>query len=273
MFRLVHFIRRKPELSVQAFRDHWLNQQGPLVARHAPALGIRRYVQTHVLHDDPLGQLLQSTYGTSTDLFDGLTEVWLTDPGRAAKCFDSPAGKRAAQELLDNEREFIDLSRSIMWFGIEAPQINPLGWTVATPTSSIVKWLAPLWKLPEMGLAETRSHWLANHGPLVRELTSAVPMLRYVQIHRFDHPFADELNAARGGLQEPVYGHAELWLDRHALAAAAGPEVDEAFGLFVEDCKLFIDLAASPFMVGKEHVLVDRRLVERPLPTPRSMLW
>ena len=271
MFRLVYFLRRKPGLTIDAFRDYWLNQHGPLVARHAPALGIRRYVQTHVLHDDPVGRLLQSTYGTSTDLFDGLAELWLQDLGHAAQCFGSSSG--AGRELLDDEREFIDLSRSMLWFGIEAPQINPLGWTVAEPASSIVKWLAPLWKRPDLGLAETRSHWLTNHGPLVRELTSAVPMLRYLQIHRFDDALADEINAARGGMREPVFGHAELWLDRHALAAAAGPEVDAAFGFFVEDCKLFIDLPASPFMIGKEHVLVDRQLVVRPIPTPRSTLW
>lgn len=48
-----------------------------------------------------------------------------------------------------------------------------------------------------------------------------------------------------------------LGLDQQALNAASGPEVDHAFGLFVEDCKLFIDLANTPFMVGKDQNVTE----------------
>lgn len=79
-------------------------------------------------------------------------------------------------------------------------------------------------------------------------------MLRYLQIHRFEDPVTDALPADRGAMDAPIYGHAELWVDRHALGAAAGPEVDEAFRLFVEDCQQLIDLPRSSFQMGKEYV-------------------
>ncbi|HMM75470.1 MAG TPA: EthD domain-containing protein [Gammaproteobacteria bacterium] len=268
MFRLVHLIRRRPGLSSAAFREAWLSAHGPLVAAHAVSLGIRRYVQTHVLHEDPFGKLLQSTYGTATELYDGLSEFWFEDRELLATRLRSPAGRQAMAALLEDERRFIDHARSPLWFAIEIPQLGPSGHTVARETSSIVKWIAPLSKPVHLTSAQARTHWLINHGPLVREQASVVPMLRYAQLHRFDDPLSEELNAARGGASSACYGHAELWFDRQALNAASGPEVDHAFGLFVEDCKLFIDLPQSHFMVGKEHVLVDEPLVVRPLPRP-----
>ncbi len=274
MFRLSYFIRRRPDISLADFHRYWLECHGPLVVRHAPVLGIRRHIQTHVSHDDPLGAFLRETYGTSEELFDGAADFWFKDRNELAAALASPAGRDAARDLLAAEREFIDLARSALWFGVELPQLESASGTVAHERSAIVKWLAPLWRRPELGPDETRAHWLLNHGPLVREGARAVPMLRYLQIHRFEDPLADGLRAERGSMTDPVYGHAELWFDRHAVAAAAGPEFERAIALFVEDCRLFIDLPRSPFMVGKEHVLLDLPQVTRPIPEPPSRgLW
>ncbi len=268
MFRLVHFIRGRAGLSNAEFRQLWLSDHGPRVAARAAILGIRRYVQTHVLPEDPFGQLLQSTYGTATDAYDGLSELWFEDRDLLAARLRSPAGRQAMAELLEDERRIMDHSRSPLWFAFEVPQLGGSACTVARETSSIIKWIAPLSKPERLTPAQARTHWLINHGPLVREQASIVPILRYAQLHRFDDALSAELNAARGAAASACYGHAELWFDRLALNAAAGPEVDHAFGLFVEDCRLFIDLAKSHFMVGKEHVLVDAPLVVRPLPHP-----
>lgn len=268
MFRIVHFIRRRPGLSHADFRRQWLDEHGPRVAARAAVLGIRRYVQTHVAHGDPFGALLQSTYGTSTDLYDGLSELWIEDRDALAARLQTPEGRQAMAELVDDERRFVDHARSSSWFAFEVPQLAASRPTVARETSSIVKWIAPLWQPEWLTPAQARTHWLINHGPLVREQASVVPILSYAQIHRFDDPLSEELNARRGGASSSFYGHAELCFDRLALNATAGPEVDHAFGLFVEDCGLFIDLPRSTFMVGKEHVLVDEPLVVRPLPRP-----
>jgi uncharacterized protein (TIGR02118 family) len=273
MIRLTYLIRRRPDLSIADFRDYWLNKHGPLVARQTDVFGIRRYVQTHTHHDDPLTELLRNTYGTSADLFDGAADLWFSSRQDLAEAFASPEGQEAAQQLLADEREFIDLSRSALWFGVELPQINLDEDIIAHERSPIMKWLAPLWKLPELTREETLSHWAMNHGPLVRQGARTVPMLRYLQIHRFDDPLTDQMRAERGSLDEPIYGHAELWVDRHALGAASGPEVEAAFELFVEDCKQFIDLPRSSFQMGKEYLLVDRPQVTRPIPTPSRGIW
>lgn len=268
MFRLVQLFRRRAGLSVPDFRTHWLATHGPLVAARATTLGIRRYVQTHVLHDDPFGRLLQTTYGTSEDLYDGLSELWFADRDAFASCLETAAGRQAMSDLREGERQFVDQATSVLWFAVEVPQLGASGHTVARETSSIVKWIAPLAKPARLTPAQARTHWLMNHGPLVREQASVVPVLRYNQLHRVDDVLSEALNTARGSASPSVFGHAELWFDRLALNTASGPEIDHAFGLFVEDCRLFIDLERSHFMVGKEHVLVDASLVVRPLPRP-----
>lgn len=272
MIRLTYCIRRRTDVAIDDFRDYWLNHHGPLVASHANTLGIRRYVQTHVKHEDPLTELLRTTYGTSQDLFDGAADLWFADRQDFAARMAATDGREAAQHILGDAREFIDHSRSALWFGIEVPQINLDEDIIAHERSPVMKWLAPLWQRPELTREQTLSHWLANHGPLVRQGARTVPMLRYLQVHRFEDPLTDALRKERGAMTDPIYGHAELWVDRHALGAASGPEVEQAFALFVEDCRQFIDLPRSSFQMGKEYVLVDQPLVTSPIPGPSNKL-
>ncbi len=268
MFRLVQMIRRRPELSNREFCDEWRDGHGPFVAARAARVGIRRYVQTHILFDDPFGNLLQSTYGTAPDLYDGVAELWFEDREGLLARLRTAEGRQALTELLDDAARIVDVARSPLWFAFEAPQIGPAGYSVAREHSSVVKWIALLSKAEHLTWPQVRTHWLINHGPLVREQACVVPIQRYLQLHRFDDALALELGLAREGSTPPFFGHAELWLDRLALNAMSGPEVERAFGLLLEDCKLFIDLPKSYFMVGKEHVFVDAPLVVRPLPRP-----
>jgi hypothetical protein len=85
-------------------------------------------------------------------------------------------------------------------------------------------------------------------------------------VHVVDDPLADKFRKDRGSKLEPIFGHAELWFDRFAFAAAAGGEVDTAFGLMKEDGGMFIDLPPSHFLVAKETVFVDLPICESPLP-------
>jgi hypothetical protein len=47
MIKLVFSLRRRPEMTREEFLTYWREHHGPLVSRHAEALRIRRYVQTH----------------------------------------------------------------------------------------------------------------------------------------------------------------------------------------------------------------------------------
>lgn len=271
MIRLTYLLRRIPRLSLEKFQRYWLENHGPLVGKHASALGVRRYVQVHTLGEDPLNPILRELYGTAPDIYDGVAELWWKDLRDLENAIGTPEGQQAAQDLLEDERKFIDFSRSTLWFAIELPQINPSPETiVAREEGPLVKIVFPVWRHPHLSFEDTQLHWRMNHGPLARQYGEAVRFRRYLQVHAIESELAEGLRAVRGDMEEPGFGHAEVWINRQEFAMVSGPEVDEAFPLFVEDCGYFIDLSRSPMWAAKEHVIVDRKRIVPPLPKPEK---
>lgn len=269
MMRIVYPIRRRAGMPDDEFYGYWREQHGPLVASVAGDLGIRRYVQTHTLRDDPITETLRTVYGSSADLFEGIAEVWFNNPEDRANAANTKAGRAAGAALIADENKFIDMSRSLMYLGTDVPQINPTPETlVAGPASPILKFVSFLWQKPEVSFEATQMHWRMNHGPLVRQAAQTLRFQRYIQVHRYNSPLADMFRAARGLPDAPVFGHAEIWFNRYEFNAAAGPELDATFALALKEVPLFVDLPNSVFFVAKEHVLVDRPVVTEPIPGP-----
>jgi uncharacterized protein (TIGR02118 family) len=117
MIKLVFCLRRRADLSPQEFRSYWLDRHAPLVRRHAAALRIARYVQTHTLAS-ALNDALRESRGAS-EPFDGVAELWWASEGELREAFASPAGQQAGAELLADEQRFIDLERSALWLAEE----------------------------------------------------------------------------------------------------------------------------------------------------------
>lgn len=110
MIKLVYVIRRRAELSPEAFRKRWLEQHGPLVKSLAEAIGARRYVQSHTL-DTPVNDALAEARGMG-EPYDGITEVWWDSLDDLVAATQSPEGQAAMQRLVEDESEFIDFDRS-----------------------------------------------------------------------------------------------------------------------------------------------------------------
>jgi uncharacterized protein (TIGR02118 family) len=117
MIKFVYCLRRLPGLSRGEFRRHWLETHGPLVRSHAGALRIRRYIQVHTL-ESPVNDALRESRG-ALEPYDGVAELWWDSADDLAAATASPEGQKAAQDLLDDERRFIDLERSSLWIGEE----------------------------------------------------------------------------------------------------------------------------------------------------------
>ena len=269
MMRIVFPLRRLKGMPDDEFYGYWRERHGPLVAGLASDLGIRRYVQTHTLHDDPITKTLQEVYGTSSDLFDGVAEVWFNDPEDPNGPATTEAGKAAGKILFEDEKKFIDMSRSLMYMGTDVPQINPVtDHMVAGPSTPMLKYTAFLWQKPDVSFAATQLHWRMNHGPLLRQSAQLFGFQRYIQVHRYNTAMADGFRKMRGIPDAPVFGHAEVWLNRYDYNACAGPEIEAHFPVSSKEISTFIDLPKSVFFVAKEHVLVDRPVVTEPTPAP-----
>ena len=116
MLKLTFCLRRRPELSREAFQRYWRENHAPLVAKHAKVLRIHRYVQLHTV-DSPANAALRGSRGAPEE-YDGIAELWWESEEDLAAA-TGPEAAAAGQELLEDERKFIDLANSPLWLGEE----------------------------------------------------------------------------------------------------------------------------------------------------------
>lgn len=114
--------------------------------------------------------------------------------------------------------------------------------------------------------AEFRRYWLEEHGPLVASHARRINAMRYVQVHTLDDPANAAMAEARGGMEQPYDGVAEVWFEsRDALVEALStPAGQQAAADLVEDEARFIDLAQSPLWLNHEFPQVN--------PTPENLV-
>ena len=117
MIKLTFCLVRLPNLSREAFQTYWFDTHGPLVASVAEALQIRRYVQLHSLPAEANAGTRASR--DAPPEFDGVAELWFDSLGAMADNGRRPEAQAAGAMLLEDERRFIDLPKSPLWWGQE----------------------------------------------------------------------------------------------------------------------------------------------------------
>ncbi len=124
MIRLIYCLRRKEGMSLEEFHRYWYQVHAPLVRKHAQALRIRRYVQMHTL-DTPLNQALGQQRGCQVEPYDGVAELWWDSLEDFLAAVQTEEGRQAAQELAQDEAQFIDRARSTLFLAQERPILPP----------------------------------------------------------------------------------------------------------------------------------------------------
>jgi len=114
MIKFVYCVRRRADITAQAFRQYWLEKHGPLVKQCAAAMHARRYVQSHTL-DTPLNSMARQARGTR-EPYDGLTELWWDNVDDLVAAWQTPEGQRANQMLAEDEARFCDLPNCSVFF-------------------------------------------------------------------------------------------------------------------------------------------------------------
>jgi uncharacterized protein (TIGR02118 family) len=117
MIKLTFCLVRLPHLSREAFQAYWFDTHGPLVASVADELKIRRYVQLHSLPAEASAGLRASR--SAPEDYDGVAELWFDSLEVLAENGRRPEAQAAAALLLEDERRFIDLPKSPLWWGQE----------------------------------------------------------------------------------------------------------------------------------------------------------
>jgi uncharacterized protein (TIGR02118 family) len=230
-------LRRRPGLTREAFQKTWLEDHGPLVAERAGALGCVRYVQVHT-------DLDAVARPGRPEPFDGVAELWFSEDARTGTPEDR---RRAAAELLEDERRFIDLEASPLWIGEERTVLDRgIG-------PGLHRLTYPLRRVQGMSDDEFYGYWWETHGPLIAGF--AVPRLRrYQQIHTNRDAAAFGGRLSRNA-PPPYDGIAILWYD-DSLPGRTPEEAARVSPIIQADEAKFIEHSQSPLWYGTEHVIV-----------------
>ena len=115
MIKIVFCLHRLASIEPDAFYRYWLDEHGPLVRECAPATRMLRYTQSHYINDSHLKRAAE-VRGCVEEAFDGVAEVWWKSMDDLSAAAASPEGRAAARRMIQDERKFIDLSRSVHFY-------------------------------------------------------------------------------------------------------------------------------------------------------------
>lgn len=281
MIRLDYYVRRKPDLSVDEFQERWHGSHAEIWKKHADILGLRRLIQVADMPDDPIAVAYKEAYDVGGEAYDGVSHAYWAEVAVLAKALETEEGRAAWSEILEDEKQFIDTSRSMISFGVNHPVINPRGEVVASKDSEIMKGIYFPPGLPHLSIEEIQRQWIAVHCGLTHENSFYSPNIRYFQVHATEaestrHLFKNEnaiITAMRKdrniGPRLNHFGHAEVWSSMKEFEhAGENPRRQELFPLFQADIESFSDPSKSYFIIGKEHFVVNKDIYTMPIPVP-----
>jgi hypothetical protein len=258
MIRLVHLLKRRSDVSGDAFDRLWRDRMGPAFAGGQVELDLLRHVQTcRTTSTASLEAAAQADRGAEMPPADGIAESWWSSEATLQAVLASSDGRRRLTLLAEALAEICDLAASPLWLAHEYPQVATSPHRVVAGTRcGVVKVHFALRPLVSLSEAEAQKYWLTRHGPLVRSHAPARGALAYCQVHRTNSPLTDELAAILGSPEGDYIGHAEAWFDRSL--PRTGPEAEAAKAAAVADERNFINWSQSSFLAGKERVFVER---------------
>jgi hypothetical protein len=117
MIKCMMLVYRAPHLTPEQFFDYWQRIHARLAIESAPVMRMRRYAQIH-RRDHAVALGFQQSRGCRLGDFDGIAEAWWDGfDDMAAAAGSMPI--EVATAILQDEAQFVDLKRSVIWFGEE----------------------------------------------------------------------------------------------------------------------------------------------------------
>jgi uncharacterized protein (TIGR02118 family) len=110
MIQMIFCVHRLSSLTVEQFHTYWREHHAPMVRKRAEVLRIRRYAQ-HRAAAPETAEVLAGVRG-APPAYDGVATLWFDNLEDLRASGATSEGRRAARELLEDERSFIDLELS-----------------------------------------------------------------------------------------------------------------------------------------------------------------
>lgn len=118
MIKIIFCIRKLPGLTDAEFQRYWREDHADLVRRAAGPLNIRRYVQSHAFADPRVSPAIDAR-GIEAAPYDGIAELWWDDIDAILAAGASKEGRAAGRRLLEDEKRFIDVKASPLFYARE----------------------------------------------------------------------------------------------------------------------------------------------------------
>jgi uncharacterized protein (TIGR02118 family) len=107
MIKLSVLCPRRPDLTLEQFKDHWKNVHGPLFSSQPEVQQyVKKYIQVH-----STGEHLENKDFPKVSYFDGIAEIWFENMEDIEKVFGSEDFKN---NIAPDEEKFIDRDK-IQW--------------------------------------------------------------------------------------------------------------------------------------------------------------
>lgn len=189
MIAAISLMRRRPDLSIEQFRRHWLHPHGTMTAELP---GLRHYVQHHPIDAPPGTNALARELG-----LDGIPELWFDDYEARRIAYTSP---RIAECNVDSENFVGAVTRLVT-----APQVV----RAAPPADTSARVL-----LLAVGTGD--AGWAVRTQERVAAMPGVVGLVTHRLLEQAAAPASriPELKLAVGGIAEVAFS------DEAALSAA-----------------------------------------------------
>jgi EthD domain len=102
-FKVIRFLKRKPDMSGKDFLDYWKNKHAPLMLGDGLKDVTRKYVQSQCIEGNPFG--IGSLGG-----YNGMEEFWFDNPEDMTK-FWGNLGR--LEKIRNSEAQFTDVARNV----------------------------------------------------------------------------------------------------------------------------------------------------------------
>ncbi len=116
MIKLVHCLRRHPDLAPADFRRYW-EEYKPAWQALAGLAGAQRVSFTTTLAIDA-NDRMPLERGTE-EAYDGMVETWAIDARDLDERLADPAAQHARAEVVRLQHEFLDLPRCCFFFAVD----------------------------------------------------------------------------------------------------------------------------------------------------------
>jgi uncharacterized protein (TIGR02118 family) len=107
MIKIMFLLVKRQDMTEQQFHRYWLQRHAPIVSARSGDMGMRRYVQSHLI-PSPMTAGLERARGWPPNPFQGVAEVWWDSEEAMAAAFATAQGGDAGHKLAEDEKQFLD---------------------------------------------------------------------------------------------------------------------------------------------------------------------